>query len=112
MFVYIDDDTALDMLMERVYYWTDDNDVRMLFEKYYEQMIFEGVFNGGDFDVMGIVDNDYVNYTSVYSKEDIDIEGINTDRILSEYNGYCLVALQILKFDFDQTGGYYESVYY
>ena len=93
MLVYIDDDTALDMLMERVHYWTDDDDVRMLFEKYYEQIIFEGVFNGGDFDVMGIVDNDYINYTSVYSKEDIDIEEIDTDRILSEYNGYCLVAL-------------------
>ena len=91
MTVNIDNNMVLNILMERVYHWTDDVDVRMLFEKYYEQMISEGVFDGCDFDVMNIVDNDYINWTSVYSEEEIDVKEIGGDRILSEHNGYYLV---------------------
>ena len=34
----LDEDTAVEMLVNRVGYWTDDNEVIELFEQYYENM--------------------------------------------------------------------------
>ena len=62
MLVNIDEDTALDMLVDRVKFWNDDEDIVALFSEYYSSCIDEGVFDGGDFNVMMIVDNDYVNW--------------------------------------------------
>lgn len=70
MKVEIDNDTALEMLMDRVRFWTDDPDVIELYEKMYSDYVDEGVFEGGEFDVMQIVDNDYVNYCGTISPED------------------------------------------
>ena len=70
MMVRIDNDTALDMLMKRVSHWTDDRDVRRLYEIMYEDYIDGGVFEGGEFDVMSIVDNDYINWCTVVSEDD------------------------------------------
>jgi hypothetical protein len=36
----------------------------------YENYVDGGVFDGGDFDVMAIVDNDYVNWCDVISEGD------------------------------------------
>lgn len=65
MTVIIDDYKALDMLMNRVADWTQEDDVYKLFEQMYKRYIENGIFNGGEFDVMTIVDNDYINYTEV-----------------------------------------------
>lgn len=40
--VKIDEDTALNLLNERVDFWTDDVEVRQLFYKMYEKQIDEG----------------------------------------------------------------------
>lgn len=72
--VKLDEDTAVDMLVNRVGYWTDDEEVIELFEQYYENMVYNGCFNGSDFDVMSIVDNDYVNNTSVTTREEFEDE--------------------------------------
>lgn len=66
--VKIDSTTLVDMLMQRVENWTGDQDVYNLFEKMYENYAEGGVFDGMDFDVMTIVDNDYVNYCSIISE--------------------------------------------
>ncbi len=71
MTVTIDNETALDMLVERVREWTDDDDVVALFATYYEGLVDEGAFEGSDFDVMAIVDNDYVNWTEYGTREEI-----------------------------------------
>lgn len=70
MLVNIDNDTALKMLVDRLKFWTDDTDVIALYERMYENYIDCGCFDGGKFDVMTIVDNDYINYCSVISPGD------------------------------------------
>jgi hypothetical protein len=68
--VQIDEDTAVDMLMKRLDYWTDDEEVKDLYRKMYESYVGGGCFDGGEFDIMSIVDNDYVNWCSTLCQED------------------------------------------
>ena len=110
MLVNIDNDTALEMLLNRLRFWTDDDDVIALYEKMYENYIDCGCFDGREFDITTIVDNDYVNYCDVispgddcyddikaiYGREgitDISCEEKNHgyNFIEAEYNGYFLV---------------------
>ena len=70
--VQIDEDTAIDMLVDRVKYWTNDDDTIELFEQFYTNRVEDGCFDGGDFDVMSIVDNDYVNNTSITTREEFE----------------------------------------
>ena len=72
MYVNIDDYDAIDMLVERVKYWTSDDEVIELFEQYYTSMVEGGCFDGSNFNVMSIVDNDYVNNTSIRYREDFE----------------------------------------
>jgi hypothetical protein len=79
--VTIDEQDLLDMLMDRVSVWTtDDAD---LFEKMYENRIWGGCFDGAELDIMSIVDNDYVNNTSIITRED---EPEEWDNMVSDYN--------------------------
>lgn len=75
--VKIDEDKALDLLMDRVAHWTDDEDVQELYKQMYENYIFGGCFDGIDFDVMLIVDNDYINYCKVICKGDAEYTEID-----------------------------------
>lgn len=113
MLVKIDEGLALDMLMNRVNYWTDDEEVYHLYEAMYENYVYDGVFDGGEFDVMVIVDNDYVNWCDVISEGDEAYEDIKKlfdeqgrgdiscehelnhgyNYIESEYHGYFLVRI-------------------
>ena len=70
MWVEIYNDMAFDMLMERVYYWTDDSITSHLYEQMYENYIDDGYFDDGTFNIMMIVDNDYVNCCTVISEGD------------------------------------------
>lgn len=72
--IKIDETTALDMLVERVEYWTDDKDIVALYQKMYENFIDGGVFESMEFDPMGIVDNDWVNYCGVIAAGDQDFD--------------------------------------
>lgn len=111
MLVNIDNDLALDMLMDRLKFWTDDPDIIKLYESMYENYIDGGVFDSGRFDVMEIVDNDYINWCSVICPGDscyndikllFDRDGLGDisceddhnsgySFIEAEYNGYFLV---------------------
>jgi len=75
----------LDALMERVRYWTDDEDTIALFEQMYEHCINEGFYSGNDFDVQLIVDNDYINWCEVVEAGDDGFEDV--DRAYN--NGEC-----------------------
>jgi hypothetical protein len=70
--VKIDEADLLDMLVDRVKYWTDDDEVIELYSKYYENMVYGGCFEGAEFDVMSIVDNDYVNWCTVVDREEYE----------------------------------------
>ena len=72
--VQIDEDELLNMLMNRVKYWTDDDDTLELFEKFYENRINGGCFDGAELDIIMIVDNDYINNTSITTRNEYDKE--------------------------------------
>lgn len=73
----MDEQTALDLIVKRVRYWTDDEIKIMLYSKMYDRMIddssIEYIMEGLDCDYTHIVDNDYINNCAVLTKgEDID----------------------------------------
>lgn len=70
MKVEIDEYDFLNLLMERVRFWTSDPDVIELYEKMYESTLDSGCFEGGKLSVMDIVDNDYVNWCTTITPED------------------------------------------
>lgn len=74
--VRIDEDTALEMLMERVEHWTDDTQIQALYESMYQSYIDCGCFDDNEFNVATIVDNDFVNWCSIVRYGDDDFEKI------------------------------------
>ena len=68
----ITEDDFLDMLMQRLNYWTDDKKTHEMFEKMYKDMIDGGCFIDNTESIMSIVDNDYVNNTSVIDTSEDD----------------------------------------
>lgn len=80
--VMIDENKALDMLMNRLCeFWhiepTGETETTYkLFERMYENYIYNGYFDGCEFDPMVIVDNDYVNYCRVIEEGDDEYEEI------------------------------------
>lgn len=76
MLVNIDNDMAVEMLLERLEQWTDDITTYRLYESMYENYVNGGVFDGGEFNIMNIVDNDYVNYCDVISEGDESYDDI------------------------------------
>ena len=63
--VKIDTDDAIELLMDRVGYWTDDPIALELYRNMYTNLVEGGAFDGGEFNVPVIVDNDWVNYCDV-----------------------------------------------
>lgn len=85
--VNIDENTLLNLLLDRLKTLTDDLDTLELFEEYYKTLISNEGFEGSTLNIDLIVDNDYINYLCVVDKDelsdyDINIdEGRNTDKI-------------------------------
>ena len=77
--VTIDEDTLLEMLLDRVEFWTSDESVVNLYRDYYEGLVHSGCFEGCKLDIMSIVDNDYINNLTVISKEDFEQWGIESE---------------------------------
>lgn len=77
--IKIDEDTLLDMLMDRVEFWASDEDVIDLYRDYYEGLVDSGCFEGCELDIMSIVDNDYANNLTTISKEDFEQWGIESE---------------------------------
>ena len=82
--IKIDEDKLLEMLVDRVEYWTSDENVIALYRNYYEMLIDFGCFEGCELDIMGVVDNDYINNLIVLNKEDFEdygVESLEDDKI-------------------------------
>ena len=77
--VTIDEDTLLKMLLDRLRYWTDDEDEINLYRDYYEGLVYSGCFEGWNLDIMLVVDNDYINNLTTISKEDFEQWGIESE---------------------------------
>ena len=84
--VTVDEDTLLEMLLDRLEFWTSDKSVKNLYKDYYEGLVYSGCFEGCTLDIAVIVDNDYVNNLTTISKEDFEqwnIESELDDRIVA-----------------------------
>ena len=84
--VTIDEDTLLEILLDRVKFWISDESVINLYRDYYEGLVYSGCFEGCNLDIMSIVDNDYINNFTTISKEDFEqwsIESEIDDKILA-----------------------------
>lgn len=67
------------LLLDRVKFWTSDEIVIDLYRDYYKELIDSGCFEGCELDIMGIVDNDYVNDLTTIHKEDFEEWGIKSE---------------------------------
>lgn len=72
--ITMDEEDFLDLLMDRVAFWTKTRYCPEydLFEKYYEDAVYNGVFDGMDEGINYIVDNDYVNNGRIVYPDDYD----------------------------------------
>ena len=77
--VTVDENTLLEMLLDRLEYWTSDEDVINLYRDYYEGLVYSGCFEGCNLDIMSIVDNDYINNLATISKEDFEQWSIESE---------------------------------
>lgn len=68
--IRVDENDLLDMLIDRLDFWHIDGETRKLYEDMYESLVWDGCFDGMNFDVKQIVDNDYVNNCSVIDETD------------------------------------------
>lgn len=76
--VRVDSDVLLDLLVDRLDFWTSlDDEDKELFSQMYENNINGGLFEGAEFNVMHIVDNDVVNWCSVLHKDELSEEDFN-----------------------------------
>lgn len=83
--VTIDEDTLLEMLLDRLEHWTSDELVINLYRDYYKGLVYSGCFEGCTLDIMMVVDNDYMNLATI-SKEDFEqwsIESEIDDKIVA-----------------------------
>lgn len=72
--VKIRKDEAIELLCNRVTYWSNNEEVVDLFKQMYERYLDDEVFDNLDIDV--IVDNDFINDCSIIEKGDEDFEKI------------------------------------
>ena len=87
--VKISKDDLLDMLIERVCFWGKGREHKDLYEKMYESSIFNGVFDNAELDIMGIVDNDIINYTTILEEGDEDFLEVLEFTEQGEYDISC-----------------------
>lgn len=92
--VQIDETTLLDMLVDRVEYWTDDRDIIELYQEYYNNLIESGCFEDCTLDIAAIVDNDWVNYTQAVTSSELKYEyNIDANNPNDEHYDRVLVAI-------------------
>ena len=96
--VLMDEMDVLDVLMNRLSHWTDDDTTHKLYESMYDNYIYSGCFECMEFNAMVIVDNDYVNYCDVISPGDDNYDNI---KMLYDRDG-----LGDISCDYELNGGY------
>ncbi len=77
--VQFDETDLLDLLMNRLKFWTTDTDVLELYRDYLESLIDGGCFEGQTLDIRVIIDNLYINDTAIMDKEELDKNNIDID---------------------------------
>ena len=85
--VKINEETLLNLFMDRLKYWTTDNDVLELYDDYLEELIDCGCFENSELDINLFIDNLYINDTTIMDKkilDDNDIEVDDSEKVLAK----------------------------
>lgn len=69
--VQIDEATLLNLFMNRLKFWTSNDDVLGLYESYLKSLIYGGCFDDAELDVNMLVDNLYINNTTIMDKKEL-----------------------------------------
>ena len=77
--VQINETTLLNLFMNRLKYWTTNNDVLELYESCLRYLIDCGYFDGAEIDINLIIDNLYINDTTIMSRGMLDYNDIKVD---------------------------------
>lgn len=90
----LDEDDVLELLENRLRFWTSDKEYINLFMKYYKDLILSGYFEGIRLDLKVLVDNDYLNNYSIdYLSNYKDSIYYNEDAIICYDEGSDLCLL-------------------
>lgn len=83
----------LDILMERVKYWTTDGEVLSLYESYLDDLIESGCISDIELDVMVFIDNLYINDTLIMTSKELRENNIDVEngRVLYSQDDLYLV---------------------
>ena len=65
--------------MNRLEYWTSDDDVLLLYEDYLKELVDCGSFEDAELDVDLFIDNLYINNTTTMNKKMLDDNDIDID---------------------------------
>ena len=85
--VQISEITLLNLFMNRLEYWTTDDDVLALYEDYLKELIDCGCFENSELDINLIIDNLYINDTTIMDREmlnDNDIDIDDSEKVLAK----------------------------
>lgn len=83
----IDETTLLDLFMDRLGCWCDDDDALTLYKEYLKDLIDCGCFKDAELDIDLIIDNLYINDTIIMDKgmlDDNDIEIYDSEKVLAK----------------------------
>ena len=83
--VQVNGKDLLDLLMQRMEYWTRDTYILNLYEQYLKDLINGGCFEGTNLDISLLIDNLYINDTQIMDEEDLknnDIDVNDSDKVL------------------------------
>lgn len=85
--VKINELTLLNLLMNRLEYWTSDEDILKLYESYLKDLIDCGCFEDSELDINLFIDNLYINDTTIMDREmldDNDVEVDDNEKVLAK----------------------------
>ena len=77
--VNVNETTLLNLFMDRLEYWTSDDDVLVLYGDYLKELIDGGYFDSTELDIDVFVDNLYINDTTIMDRKMLDDNGIEVD---------------------------------
>lgn len=86
--ILMDENDLIDLLVERVEFWTQDEEVINLYRQMYEYEYDISCFDGRELDIKKIVDNDYINYCRIIEEGDEDYEEVKKLAMSGERDCY------------------------
>lgn len=85
--VQINETTLLNLFMDRLEYWTSDDDILALYESYLKNLIDCGCFENSELDIDVIIGNLYINDTTIMDKKELlenYIDIYDEDKVLAK----------------------------